>query len=69
MVRPDSRRRGLGSRLVEYAVELADGKPVYLDSKGHALGMYERLGFSTVGENVKTSELMTPMVRPGRESR
>ncbi|KAG9256294.1 acyl-CoA N-acyltransferase [Emericellopsis atlantica] len=66
MTHPSARGQGHASKLVRHVASVADGRDVYLDAQGHAIGLYERLGFKVV-EGIKMSELMTPMVRSCHE--
>ena len=67
---PAHRGRGLGTALMEAAIERidADGRPAWLESSNpRNIPLYERFGFERIGEiQTETSPLLTPMVRRGR---
>lgn len=67
MTHPSARRQGLGSKLVAHVVKEAGEKPTYLDSERDTVGMYEKLGFEILGEEIWMSEMMRPMLHPGRK--
>jgi ribosomal protein S18 acetylase RimI-like enzyme len=67
---PAHRGRGLGTALMEAAIERidADGRPAWLESSNpRNIPLYQRFGFEIVGEiRTETSPVLTPMLRPGR---
>lgn len=70
MTSPEHQRQGLASKLIQHVVDVAgDNRPIYLDSQGHAIELYEKFGFARADSAIsRTSELMEPMVRPGQKS-
>ncbi|MCC6418574.1 MAG: GNAT family N-acetyltransferase [Gemmataceae bacterium] len=69
-VDPAHRGRGVGSRLLQHALNVCDqdGTPAYLESSNRAnIPLYERHGFEVVGTiRVGTCPPLFPMVRPAR---
>ena len=67
---PAHRGRGLGTALMEAAIERidADGRPAWLESSNpRNIPLYQRFGFEIVGEiRTETSPVLTPMLRPGQ---
>lgn len=63
--------RGIGSRLMNYALEICDRDrlPAYLESSNpRNIPLYERHGFEVTGQiQVGTSPVITPMVRKARK--
>lgn len=53
-VLPEARGTGLGAALIRAALEVLRAEPgvveAYLGSQSHAMGFYEKLGFSAYGE-------------------
>lgn len=52
VVLPEWQGRGVGRRMLEWGVEVADGEGVecWLDASKAGLGLYKRLGWREVGE-------------------
>ena len=67
---PAHRGRGLGTALMEAAIERidTDGRPAWLESSNpRNIPLYQRFGFEIVGEiRTASSPVLTPMLRPGR---
>lgn len=56
-VRPECRGRGIGRRLVDYAVgELGCNRVDVNEQNGQAVGFYERMGFTRIGRSDFDSE-------------
>ena len=51
VVMPEYQRRGIGTRLLDWALKQADenGYPCYIDSSPQGLGLYKKLGWEEVG--------------------
>lgn len=64
-VAPDDRGRGLGRRLVEYAVRVLGCRRVEVNEQnGQAVGFYERMGFRQAGREAVDGEgLPYPILR------
>jgi ribosomal protein S18 acetylase RimI-like enzyme len=70
-VDPFSQRRGIGSRLMAYALERCDEEhmPAYLASNPRNISLYERFGFEVIGiVRSGGSPPMLPMIRKPRSA-
>jgi GNAT superfamily N-acetyltransferase len=65
----DYRKRGFGSRLVEWGCDEADRHALesYLDAAPSAKAIYEKFGFVEQAEQRDSKALGAPLLRPARK--
>ena len=64
IVSASMRGRGLGRRLMEAALALADGRPLRLTATSDGLPLYEKLGFRQTGAVVQHQGLVAAVAKP-----
>jgi ElaA protein len=63
-----ARSAGIAARLMEHALDLADGRPVVLDAQVQLEGWYARFGFTRAGPDFDEDGIAhLPMRRPRRD--